>query len=290
MESSSQSQKDKPVVINAESFNKKNLFKFSFVNPKLLGMITVLLLLVGGVGTGVYLTQKPQQTTTQATLSGVNLSLQPAIITANINSDFNIDIFADAGTNQVTGTDITINYDPRLLELKSINPKQFLPKVVREPIIASGSATITLGTDGTSGISGGGILASLVFSPMSDGSSMTQITFNDLKTHVNVLGSNADLKGNLAPTQVSIAGPLESTPQPSSPSRLESSPLEASNTSTTTSEFDFNGDQNINSVDLSVIYSAWGQPENEIQEKADLNGDGVVNGLDYAKFLPNFRR
>jgi hypothetical protein len=65
---------------------------------------------------------------------------------------------------------------------------------------------------------------------------------------------------------------------------------EIQNTGTGQTEFDFNSDGQVNSVDLSLVYSAWGKPETDTQKKADINGDGVVNGLDYSKFLPYLKR
>lgn len=291
--------KDKPVVISAENYAKKTVFKFSFVNPKILGLLTVLLLLVGGVGAGVYLTQAPNQTLTQATLTTAEISFKPGAIQTETGSGFNIDVFGNANGNQITGVKLAFKYDPDVLELKSITPKQFLPKILLAPVIASDSAAVSLGTDGNSGISGSGILATLSFQVKTQQATSTQISFEKDKTQVNVLGNTDNLVGNLDSAKITITPGSPSPPviPESSASakvqditRIEETLQPSSQSAALVSEFDFNSDDRINSVDLSVLYSAWGTPETEIQKKADINGDGVVNGLDYARFLPQLQR
>lgn len=255
--------KDKPVVISAESYAKKNVFKYSFVNPKILGLLTVILLMVVGVGAGVYMTQTPKQTQTQATLETSDISFKPAEIEVEAGSGFNIDIFGNAGENLITGVSLGIKYDPEILELLSISPKQFLPKVLVPPSISSGSATVSLGTDGNSGITGSGILASLSFRSKNKSASTTRISFDEGQTRIDLLGNTANPLADLNSAAVII------TPR---------------------SAFDFNSDSEVNSIDLSVLYSAWGNPQSELQKKADVNSDGVVNGLDYAQFLPEMQR
>lgn len=283
-------EKDKPVVISAENYAKKNIFKFSFVNPKILGLLTVLLLLVGGIGTGVYLTQTPNQTVIQATLSSAEISFKPAAIQTETGSGFNIDVFGNANGNQITGVKLAFKYDPEVLELTSISPKQFLPKILTAPVIASGSAAVSLGTDGNSGISGSGILATLSFRVKTQQATSTQISFEKDKTQVNVLGNPNNLVGNLDSAKITITPGSPNppvVPESSASAQTNETLQPASQSGTfTNEEFDFNSDNQINSVDLSVLYSAWGTPETETQKKADFNGDGVVNGLDYARFLP----
>lgn len=275
-----QTPKEKPVVVT--SGNKKNLFKYSIVNPKFLGAMTVLLLIIGGVGTGVYLINKPQQTASQASFSPVNLNFKPAEVKAIAGSEFSVDIFTTAGETQITGADLSIKYDPETLTLKSITPKDFLPKIVIPPRIASGSASISLGTDGSAGVSGNGVIASLLFSTKKEISqTSSQITFDNAKTHIKILNRlQADSNSVLGEVKVSInPAPLLSTP---SAKVAPSSAKSASND-------DFNGDGQVNSVDLSFMYSAWGKPGSETQKKADVNGDGVVNGMDYSLLLPKFK-
>lgn len=291
--------KDKPVVISAENYAKKNIFKFSFVNPKILGLLTVVLLLVGGVGTGVYLTQTPNQTVTQATLTTAEISFKPSTIQAQSGSAFSIDVFGNANGNQITGVKLAFKYDVAVLELTSISPKQFLPKVLLAPVIASGSAAVALGTDGNSGISGSGVLATLSFRVKTQQATSTQISFEKDKTQVNVLGNPNNLVGNLDPAKIIITpGPGNSPAVKESSASAEVQDITrtgeteqlSSQSAALTSEFDFNSDDQINSVDLSVLYSAWGTPETETQKKADFNGDGIVNGLDYSKFLPQLKK
>jgi hypothetical protein len=276
-----QTPKEKPVVITS-SGSKSNLFKYSFVNPKFLGVMTVLLLMVGGVGAGVYLTQKPQQTTSQASLTPVNLNFKPAEIKIAAGSEFSIDVFTTAGDNQITGADLSIKFDPEVLTLKSITPKDFLSKILMPPKIASGSASISLGTDGSAGVSGSGVIASLLFSTKNDlPQTSSQITFDNAKTHIKILNHSEENTNN-------VFGEVKVSIQPA-PSSNSSSPGVASSSAETSNAQDFNGDGQVNSIDLSLMYSAWGDPESDTQRKADVNGDGVVNGMDYSLLLPKFK-
>lgn len=277
--------KDKPVVISAENYTKKNVFKYSFVNPKILGLLTVLLLLVGGVGTGVYLTQTPNQTVTQATLSVSDISFKPQEIQAGAGSGFNIDVFGNANGNKITSVTLAVRYDPAVLTLQSISPKQFLPKVLVAPDLTPGLASVSLGTDGNSGITGSGVIATLSFLVSNNSSGSTQIEFESGKTVVNTLGNPSNLVGSLKPANITI-NPALTQPQPP----LPASNNPASSSASASGEFDFNSDNQINSIDLSVLYSAWGEPETDTQKRADINGDGVVNGLDYAKLLPQLKK
>lgn len=289
-----QTPKEKPVVITSES-TKKSMFKFSLVNPKILGAMTVLILLVGGIGAGVYLTQNRQQATTQATLSQVDLKFQPDKIEANLGSEFNVDVFAGANEAQINSVDLGFSYDPEILTLKSIEPGQFLPKILIPPKIASGSATISLGTQENSGVSGSGIIAGLKFK-VSGGAvnSSSKITFNPQNTEIKVLNRDKEnANDSLGSVEVNIKQSTQSAAQ--SPSGIDT-PLtqtEEPNPSAPSVQLkdpsDFNGDGITNSIDLSLMYSGWGNPETDGQKKADLNKDGVINGIDYAQFVPKFK-
>lgn len=284
--------KDKPVVISAENYTKKNIFKYSFVNPKILGLLTVVLLMVVGVGAGVYMTQVPGNTQTQATLQLSDISFKPSEVKVEAGSNFNIDVFSDANGNQITSAQLAIEYNPEFLDLTSITPKQFLPKILTPPSIASGSATVSLGTQGNSGISGSGILATLSFKAKLPVSS-TQISFDKSQTRVNILGNTAsplkDFKSAVIVINPGASGPPEPVSSPSASiqtQQTQDSPAPAS----AGINFDFNSDSEINSIDLSILLSAWGNPQTDLQKKADLNGDGIVNGLDYSLFLPHLNK
>ena len=293
-----QTPKEKPVVISSEG-NKTPSFKFSFVNPKILAGMTVLLLMVTGIGAGVYLIQQPQQTVTQATsATPVDLIFQPSEIQAEEGKEFNASVYASANNNQITSTDLVIEY-PVTLTLKSISPGEFLPKILIPPSISEGSATISLGTEGTSGVSGNGVITTLTFQPNPGSANMpVQIKLGQ-GTKVSVFNREPGLvKDNIGVATVSIqaATPNPSmspsqTPTPSISTTLsipQDTPVSSSASAQPTSA-DFNNDGLTNSIDLSVLYSGWGTPENDTQKGADLNADGVINGIDYSLFLPKFR-
>lgn len=279
-------QKEKPVVVTAD-YSRKSFFKYSFVNPKFLGAMTVLLLMIGGVGTGVYLIQKPQQTISQASLSPVTVNFQPAEIEVEAGSEFNVDIFTLAGENKITGADLTIKFDPKVLTVKSIAPKDFLPDITIPPKIASGSASISLGTETSAGISGNGVVANVLFQ-VNDATAATSTTinFDSSSTQIKVLnrtsGGEADVFGTSKITiRQSTSPKVSDLPNPPV--------LDPNNSSPSAQISDFNNDGLINSIDLSLMYSAWGEPDSDTQLKADLNGDGTINGMDYAQLLPKLK-
>jgi len=279
-----QTPKEKPIVITSSNTKNPN-FKFSLVNPKILGAMTLLLLLIGGIGTGVYLIQSPQQTTSQASLTGVTLSFKPAQIPTTPLSQFSVDVFADAGENKINSADLNFKYDPDSLDLKSISPGQILPKILVGPKIEAGNVLISLGTDGNSGVTGSGIIASLVFEVKQSDSLQTEISFDQKTTVIKVL--------NRAEGLGDIFGKAEVTISPSPILEVDESTFDNSATpaaNNAASVADFNNDGLINSIDLSIMYAAWGEPESDIQKKADLNNDDTVNGLDYSTFLPKFKR
>lgn len=281
-----QTPKEKPVVITS-SGTKKPIFKFSFVNPKILGAMTVLLLLVGGVGAGVYLAQTPTQTTSRASLTGVDISFKPAQTQTTAGSQFNIDVFANAADNQINSIDLNFKYDPTILTLKSITPGQFLPRVLTPPNIQTDQASISLGTDTTPAASGTGVIATLIFEAKpASSSATTQITFNKQTTKINVLNRTENSPADsLGQAEVTI-NPSASTPIPKS----TSSPLNSPSATNSAEVSDFNNDGLTNAIDLSIMYAAWGDPETDIQKKADLNHDNKVNGMDYSVFIPKFTR
>lgn len=295
-----QTPKEKPVVITSEG-GKTPSFKFSFVNPKILAGMTVLLLMVTGIGAGVYLIQQPQQTVSQASSTNpVDLVFQPSEIQTDEGKEFNASIYAASNNNQITSTDLVIEY-PVSLTLKSISPGEFLPKILIPPSISEGSATISLGTEGTSGVSGNGVIATLTFQG-NPGSAATPIQIKlGTGTKISVLNRTPGaVVDNLGTANVLMGQPVSQTSPPptqaQAPTPSVSTVLSSSNTTATASSesaqpasADFNQDGLTNSIDLSVLYSGWGTPNTDTQKEADLNSDGVINGMDYSMFLPKFR-
>lgn len=290
-----QTPKEKPVVISSEG-GKKASFKFSLVNPKILAMMTVLLLMVGGIGTGVYLIQQPQQTTTQATSTPVDLVFQPSEIQTEEGSEFNTNIYASSNNNQITGADLKIEY-PISLTLKTVTPGEFLPKVLIPPSISEGSASLSLGTEGTSGVTGNGVVATLTFKSNGGSANEANIKLSP-QSKINVLnrtpGAVVDSFGS---AKVIISSVQQSPPPSPSPSPIPLPSLitslnissQSASPSAITGSTDFNDDGLTNSIDLSFMYSGWGTPQTDGQKKADLNTDGIINGIDYSIFLPKFR-
>jgi hypothetical protein len=91
------------------------------------------------------------------------------------------------------------------------------------------------------------------------------------------------------PATASSAGSLTNITIPELDSS-DSADLSSSESALMSDIYDFNGDQAINSLDLSIMYAGWGTPKNDPQKNSDLNGDGIINGIDYSIFLPQFSK
>jgi len=268
-----------PVVFKSQNASKS--FK---VNIKILAGIFVFVFMVGGIGTGVYLTQRSQQLTSRASLDKVDLALQPSEISATASGQFQTDVVVTTNPLKAAAVEAVIKYDPEYLRLDGILlVKTFLDTELK---LATESGSFILGTLDPDGKGGTGTLATLSFTALKDTSTPTAITFDPAKTRVSAAGQSTDMKGDLGQALVTI-GSQTASPSPSPSS--SSSPLPSPSPSPSAAvSYDFNGDSAINAVDLSIMYSGWGTPTTDTQKKADLNNDGVINGLDYSQFLPQF--
>src|SRR3989344_6803066 len=101
-----------PVVFKSQNASKS--FK---VNIKILAGIFVFVFMVGGIGTGVYLTQRSQQLTSRASLDKVDLALQPSEISATASGQFQTDV-VDRKSTRLNSSHMSISYAVFCLKTK----------------------------------------------------------------------------------------------------------------------------------------------------------------------------
>lgn len=83
---------------------------------KIIISILGFLVLAAGIVAGTYLVQKNQDIREKAAPS-TSLSFFPTVVTKNPGQTFSLTINADTGSNQITGIDIEISYDPSAIQL-----------------------------------------------------------------------------------------------------------------------------------------------------------------------------
>ncbi|CAN5242633.1 hypothetical protein BH09PAT2_BH09PAT2_07830 [soil metagenome] len=63
-----------------------------------------------------------------AAASAATLNFNPSSVSTQKDGTFSVDVVADAGTEQITGTDIYVLYDPQYLQLQTVTAGSFFPK------------------------------------------------------------------------------------------------------------------------------------------------------------------
>lgn len=113
-------------------------------------------------------------------------------------STFTIDAVVDAGSDQITSTDMWILYDPALLEAQSASAAAFFPAVTNN--ISSGKVYIAgLVTDPGTYKTGSGSVATIIFKGLTNG---TATIVYDCRTDVS--NSSKVIKNAVDPTNVIV--------------------------------------------------------------------------------------
>lgn len=177
---------------------------------RIITTILGIFILAGAVATGSYLVQQNQKTRTRA--GGVILSLSSNNQSPQVGSTFTVALAIDTGGTGVSGADIKINYDPNALTATQIQAGTFLPTVLSNGQISSGSAKIILGTNvdssGPHPATGVSTLAQVTFTVKAPGT--TTISY-DPATIVTTLGQTTNSVGTKNSLQITIPTP---TPVP----------------------------------------------------------------------------
>jgi len=214
---------------------------------------------------GVYYV-KFRQSTAPVKAEGVELLFVSNQTSFKQGDEFNVDIYLDSKGMSVTGADLKIKYDANQLLALSITPGNFLPVVFIPGQITSGQAKIVLGCNPTDPKNGNGILATIKFKVLGQGTN-TSIYF-DSTTAVAALGQTTNVLGTPPTFDINI--------------EPESTPTDGVKIG------DVNGDGFVNILDIGVVVNNYGTTGTLGFIPADINNDGAVNILDIGIIINNY--
>lgn len=210
--------KHDPVVVIKSDARKPSFLKrlkapfskFSSPNKKIASAILTLLLIFG-VGAGVYIGQRPTQFRPQATDAGVNLSLQPSTVQTNADEQFVVDVVADTQSNKMSAAHVRITYDPESVVLVNTALDSYLPVVLQQatsPSQANGVVEFVVGSQADSPPQGTGKIATVTFRALKNSGS-TQINIDQQTTQVAVVGQSTNKIGTLSNATVNFTTPTQ---------------------------------------------------------------------------------
>jgi len=110
-------------------------------------------------------------TKTQASFAQTDLSISENPRTASTSGSYETDVNITTGANKITGAELVLSYDPKVLTNVDIKPGSFItsPTVIQKKIDSTqGTITLIFGTaQGAKGVSGTGQLAVISFTKTS---------------------------------------------------------------------------------------------------------------------------
>lgn len=117
------------------------------------------------------------------------LNFNPSSISTQQNATFTVDVIVDAGTEQITGTDVYVIYDPQYLELQTVTAGSFFPKSDNMP---SSGKLYVWGVIENQGEykSGQGTLATLTFKTLKGGDTSVRYECNLSNTETSKILKN----------------------------------------------------------------------------------------------------
>lgn len=118
-----------------------------------------------------------------------NLDFNPDSVSTSPDSTFSADVIIDAGSDQVAGTDVYINFDPQYLELQTVTYGSYFPKV--DDIPSSGQVYIS-GVIENQGEyqTGQGTVATITFKAVKAGSTTVAFDCNTANTQTSKIVQN----------------------------------------------------------------------------------------------------
>lgn len=162
-------------------------------SKKVLVGILILVILLVGIGAGVFLVRQRQELRKDAA-PATTLSFQPSQGSFKVGETFSLAVAVDTAQNTATAADLRITFDPKKLILTEFKPGTFLPVPLQAPKVdnSQGVATAIFGAQPGNLPQGKGGLGTLVFQSREAGatsvtfSPQTEITGKDETTNVLV--------------------------------------------------------------------------------------------------------
>lgn len=121
---------------------------------KALIIITILLVLTA-IPVTIFLV-KQQQDIRQRAAPATDMYFEPNQTAALVGETFTLDVGMNTGQNYVAAAQVDISVDPLYLEIVSLQQSgTFLPRVLQDPLVTGGAASIALGYQSGEGLPGG---------------------------------------------------------------------------------------------------------------------------------------
>lgn len=136
---------------------------------------------------------------TKAAGTGVALTLIPSIISAPAGTDFTVTVGINTNDKTISAAELHLTFDTAKLQAKSITPFGYLPVVLTSGSIGSGTVLIVLGSQPTAPQKGSGILATVIFTSLSNDSTLIEF---DSHTQVAGLGETNNVVDTMTGAQV----------------------------------------------------------------------------------------
>lgn len=124
-----------------------------------------------------------------ASASAATLNFNPNSVSTQQDGTFSVDVLVDSGTEQITGTDIYVLYDPQYLELQTVTAGSFFPKTDNIP---SSGKLYVWGVIENQGEykSGQGVVSTLTFKTIKSGNTTVQFDCNLSNTETSKILKN----------------------------------------------------------------------------------------------------
>src|SRR3989344_8080980 len=155
---------------------------------KVIFVILTILLILGGVGAGVYLDQQSAEYREKAA-PATTLALTTNNPNPELGQNVSVDVEINTGENRISGYELYILFDAQKLEALEVNPGTFLTDTQKiGPTIDNTNGTVYYveyifsGTADTISKQGQGKLATIIFKTKQSGT--VQLTFDPVKTIV----------------------------------------------------------------------------------------------------------
>lgn len=198
------------------------------MNRKSLIGIIGFFVLFAGIIAGTYLVSQNQDFREKAA-PATTVYISPANQSKDVGDTFNVSVNMDTGSNQVTGVDIRLKYNPSLIEVTSIQ-KGLGITVLDTPInnlIDNNTGKISYAiftVNKANAITGSGVEILKVSGKIKAGASGTASIAFDAGTIISGVSEGQNVITGTTPANIMIAGALGPTTAPTATSRATTNP------------------------------------------------------------------
>ncbi len=121
--------------------------------------------------------------------SAATLNFNPNSVNTQQDGTFSVDVVVDAGTEQVTGTDVYVIYDPQYLQLQTVTAGSFFPKSDNMPSTGKLYVWGVIENQGEYK-TGQGVLSTLTFKTVKGGNTTVTFQCNTANTETSKILKN----------------------------------------------------------------------------------------------------